>query len=187
MSGRLRQPYSVEFLDQIVLHHPVLTPLDLAAFIRDAGLAAELIPMAVDTPTVPAAAAALGVAAGQIIKSLLFEVQGAAWLVIASGDDLVDRRALAAHFGVGKKQIKLAEAATVLRVLGYPVGGVPPFGHISRVPVLLDRAVARWDVVYGGGGDDRTMLRLTPAELQAVTGATWIDLAADPALAPAAP
>ena len=71
--------------------------------------------------------------------------------------------------------------------LGYPVGGVPPFGHISRVPVLLDRAVARWDIVYGGGGDDRTMLRLTPAELQAVTGATWIDLAADPALAPAAP
>ena len=65
----------------------------------------------------------------------------------------------------------------MLRCLGYPVGGVPPFGHITRVPVLLDRAIARWDVIYGGGRDDRTMLRLTPAELLRVTNAAWIDLA----------
>ena len=52
--------------------HPFLTPLDLAQFMREAGIAAELIPMTVDTPTVPTAAAALGVSTAQIIKSLLF-------------------------------------------------------------------------------------------------------------------
>ena len=154
-----------------------LTPSDLARFIAEHGIAAELIPMAVETPTVPAAAAALGVAPGQIIKSLLFLVRDAPVLVIASGDAPVDRAAVAARFGAGKKQVKLADAATVLRVIGYPVGGVPPFGHATRVPVLLDVAVQPWEVIYGGGGDDRTLLRVAPAELARVTEAEWIELA----------
>ena len=153
-----------------------LIPSDLARFIAEHGIAAELIPMAVETPPVPAAAAALGVAPGQIIKSLLFLVREEPVLVIASGDAPVDRAVLAARFGAGKKQVKLADAETVLRVIGYPVGGVPPFGHVTRVPVLLDVAVQRWETIYGGGGDDHTLLHIAPAELARVTGAEWIDL-----------
>ncbi len=136
--------------------------------------------MPVDTPTVPAAAAALGVQPAQIIKSLLFLVQDAPVLVIACGDSPVDRRALAGRFGVGKKQIKLADAETVLAYTGYPVGGVPPFGHRQAVPVLLDRAVQAWDVVFGGGGDDRTLLRIAPDALAHATGAEWITLGDNP-------
>jgi prolyl-tRNA editing enzyme YbaK/EbsC (Cys-tRNA(Pro) deacylase) len=154
----------------------MLTPEDLAGFIASAGIAAELVPMDVETPTVPAAAAALGVAPAQIIKSLLFLVRDEPVLVIACGDSTVDRRALADRFGVGKKQVKLADAETVLALLGFPVGGVPPFGHTNAVPVLLDRAVQAWDVVYGGGGDDHTLLRIAPDELARVTRAEWIDL-----------
>ena len=156
-------------------NHP-LTPVDLAVAIARAGFAADLILMAVETPTVPAAAAALGVQPAQIIKTLLFLVHEAPFLVIASGDTLVDRRGLADRFGVGKKQIKLADSETVLRLLGYPVGGVPPVCHLTPVPVLLDRTVGVWEVVYGGGGDDRTLLRITPGELARATTAEWIDL-----------
>ena len=101
----------------------------LARFIAQHGIAAEIVPMTVETPTVPAAAAALGVSPAQIIKSLLFMVRDQPVLVIASGETMVDRGILAARFGVGKKQIKLADAETVLRLTGYPAGGVPPFGH----------------------------------------------------------
>ena len=153
-----------------------LTPSDLARFIAEHSIAAELIPMAAETPTVPAAAAALGVAPGQIIKSLLFLVRDEPVLVIASGDAPVDRAAVAARFGVGKKQVKLAGADTVLYLTGYPAGGVPPFGHATRVPVLLDTTVQRWEAIYGGGGDDHTLLRIAPAELARVTGAAWITL-----------
>ncbi len=153
-----------------------LTPADLAACIRELGIAAEIVSMTVETPTVPAAAAALGVNAAQIIKSLLFIVRDAPVLVIASGDAVVDRRVLADRHAVGKKQVRLADAATVLAVLGYPVGGVPPFGHRERVPVLLDKAIRSWDVVYGGGGDDRTLLRVTPDELARATGGEWVIL-----------
>jgi prolyl-tRNA editing enzyme YbaK/EbsC (Cys-tRNA(Pro) deacylase) len=156
----------------------MLTPADLADFIVRAGIAAELVPMDVETPTVPAAAAALGVAPAQIIKSLLFLVSDEPVLVIACGDATVDHRALTDRYGVGKKQIRLAGADTVLAVLGYTVGGVPPFGHTNAVPVLLDRSVQAWDVVYGGGGDDHTLLRIAPQELARITRADWIDLEA---------
>jgi prolyl-tRNA editing enzyme YbaK/EbsC (Cys-tRNA(Pro) deacylase) len=152
------------------------TPDDLTRFIREHDIAAELLPMPVETPTVPAAAAALGVQPAQIVKSLLFLVRDAPVLVIACGDTPVDRRALADRFGVGKKQIKLADAETVLMQTGYAVGGVPPFGHRLAAPVLLDRAVGHWDLIYGGGGDDRTLLRVAPDELARITGAEWIDL-----------
>jgi prolyl-tRNA editing enzyme YbaK/EbsC (Cys-tRNA(Pro) deacylase) len=145
----------------------VLGPADLARFIAEQRVAAELVPMPVETPTVPAAAAALGVAPAQIIKSLLFLIREEPVLVIASGETLVDRGTLARRFGVGKKQIKLADAETVLRILGYPVGGVP---------VLLDAAVQRWEAIYGGGSDDHTLLRVALAELARVTGAEWIRL-----------
>ena len=124
-----------------------------------------------------AAAAALGIEPGQVIKSLLFLVVGEPVLVIASGAAPVDRGALAARFGVGKKQIKLADAETVLRLTGYPIGGVPPFGHPVPIPTLLDRAVLAWDVIYGGGGDERTLLRIAPEELARAAGAEWITLA----------
>ena len=148
----------------------------LTRFIIDNAIAAEIVPVAVETPTVPAAAAALGVTTGQIIKSLLFMIRDEPVLVIASGDTLVDRGILAVRFGVGKKQIKLADAETVLRLTGYPAGGVPPFGHPAPLLTLLDRGVLAWDVIYGGGGDDRTLLRIAPEELGRVTGAEWVAL-----------
>jgi prolyl-tRNA editing enzyme YbaK/EbsC (Cys-tRNA(Pro) deacylase) len=152
------------------------TPADLADFIAKNAIVAEIVPVAVETPTVPAAAAALGVATSQIIKSLLFLVRDQPVLVIASGETMVDRGILAARFGVGKKQIKLADPETVLRLTGYPAGGVPPFGHPAPLLTLLDRAVLTWDAVYGGGGDDRTLLRVTPGELARVTAAEWVAL-----------
>jgi prolyl-tRNA editing enzyme YbaK/EbsC (Cys-tRNA(Pro) deacylase) len=152
----------------------------LARFITENAIAAEIVPMTVETPTVPAAAAALGVSPAQIIKSLLFMVRDQPVLVIASGETMVDRGILAARFDVGKKQIKLADAETVLRLTGYPAGGVPPFGHPAPLLTLLDRAVLAWDVVYGGGGDDHTLLRIAPDELARATGAERIELSRSP-------
>lgn len=158
------------------------SPADLASFIAAAGIAAAIIPMPVETPTVPAAAEALGVSTGQIIKTLVFMVREQPVVVIAGGDRQVARGPLAARFGVGKKQVKLADPAAVLHLTGFAVGGVPPFGHATVLPALLDRGVLAWSVLYGGGGDDHSLLRITPQELARVTCAEWITLeeSADP-------
>lgn len=165
---------------------PVFQPLlpdDLRRFVAEQAIAAELIDGLGDTPTVPAAAAALGVATDQIIKTLLFLVErrseaGANFddpvVVISNGEQRVDKGRLAAHCGVGKKKVNLAPATVVLDLLGYPAGGVPPFGHRTHLPVLVDASILALrerfaGVIYGGGGDDRTMLRLTVDELLRVT------------------
>ena len=137
---------------------PRLTVADLARFVAERGITAALLTPQTETPTVTAAAMALGVDERQIIKSLLFMIRDEPLLVVAGGTALVDRRVLAERFATGKKQVRLADAATVLRLTGYPVGGVPPIGHLIPVPVLLDRSIQEWDVVYGGGGDDRTLM-----------------------------
>lgn len=157
--------------------NPPRTPADLAHTICEQGIDAKVVLTRMETPTVPAAAEALGVQPAQIIKTLVFLVKETPLIVIASGDTLVDRRPLADRFEVGKKQVRLADRGTVLAVTGYEAGGVPPFGHVTNAVVLLDERIGAWDVVYGGGGDDRTLLRITPAELARVTQGEWVTLA----------
>lgn len=159
----------------------LLTPADLQRFIEQHQIEATLIDEIGHTPTVPAAASALGVQPEQIIKTLLFLVRRPGQpdappqpvVVISNGERRVDKKALTDHFGVGKNQIKLASAEQVLDLLGFPAGGVPPFGHRTPLPVLLDETVMALQthnqgVIFGGGGDDRTMMRLTVAELMRV-------------------
>ncbi len=150
-------------------------PDDLRRFLAAHAPHAHLIDGLGETPTVPAAAAALGVEPDQIIKTLLFVTESggdapALWVVISHGERRVDKGLLAAHLAVSKKKVTLAPAALVLERVGYPVGGVPPVGHRTPLPVLLDASVLEvrerfGGILYGGGGDDRTMLRLSLDDL----------------------
>jgi prolyl-tRNA editing enzyme YbaK/EbsC (Cys-tRNA(Pro) deacylase) len=171
----------------------LLRPADLATFVARHAPDAQLIGDLAETPTVPAAAAALGVESDQIIKTLLFVVEqpssngeGAQLIVVISnGERRVDKARLAAHLGVGKKRVQLAPAAVVATQLGYAVGGVPPFGHRTQLPTLLDASVAEaaeryGTALYAGGGDDRTMLRLSYGDLLRLTAPTLLALSAPP-------
>ena len=166
-------------------------PQQLQSFIAEQQIDAALIDGLGDTPTVPAAAAALGVDTDQIVKTLLFLVErpnGGAGrepaLVISHGERRVDKGLLAEYWGVGKKRVNLAPADVVLALLGFAAGGVPPFGHRTRLPVLIDANILNLreryaGVIYAGGGDDRTMMRLTVDELLRVTGGEVQRLTAD--------
>lgn len=152
----------------------MLTSQDLQQFINENQIAAEILPMAEETPTVPDAARALGVREEQIIKSLVFLVDGQPRLVIANGTDRVDERLIARHFGVGRKRVRMARPEQALEITGYVVGAMPPFGHKERLPTLVDPGVVEWPQIFGGGGEVDAMLRLTPEELLRVTEAEVI-------------
>ncbi len=143
----------------------MLTPVDLANYLHEHHIQARLISDIGDTSTVPAAAAALGVPTDAILKTLLFFIQGQPYLVISHGVAPVPIRALADYFGVGKRQVKLAKPEQVLAETGYPVGGVPPVGHHKALPVIMAKSILDFEVVFGGGGDDKTMLEIPVAEL----------------------
>lgn len=148
-----------------------LTNLDLQRFIDEHQIEATILPMAEHTPTVPDAARALGVETDQIIKSLVFVIEGEPLLVINNGTALVDHKRIATQLGVGRKRVRFATPEQALEISGYVVGSMPPFGHKQRLRTLVDSAVAELDVVYGGGGVVDAMMRLTSAELLRVTAA----------------
>ena len=79
------------------------TPADLQRYINQHRIIAALLPSIGDTPTVAAAACALGVTTDEIIKTLIFFVRGEPCAVITNGLASVPTRPLADHFGVGKR------------------------------------------------------------------------------------
>lgn len=158
------------------------------AYVQAQGLAARLIAPQTPMPTVPLAAAALGVAEGQIVKTIVLEGRngsGTVAVAIVTGDRRVDRSKVAAV--LAQPMLKLASPRTVSTVIGYEVGGVPPVAHAASVPVVVDRRVLEHDVVYGGGGDDFHMLEIAPVDIVRLTKAVIADvtMADDPA--PATP
>ena len=139
-------------------------------------IAGEILHLKVPTPTVETAAQAIGAHPDQIVKSVLFLIDGSPVLAIAFGTSHIERRTIADRYGVGRKRVKLADAETVLRFTGYPAGAVPPFGHPHPLPTLLDPGVLHYEQVYAGGGSDNTLVRVNSRKILSVTGAELIKL-----------
>ena len=107
---------------------------DLQTFIDDQQIQATILALSEHTLTVGDAARALAVNTDQIIKSLVFHIDGKPLLVINNGLARVDRRKLAAHLGVGRKKVKFASPDTAFTLTGFVVGSMPPFGHKQKLP-----------------------------------------------------
>lgn len=138
----------------------MLTPNDLLQFLEQNHIAGEILFVDTPTPTVEAAAQALNTQPERIAKSVLFILPDEVVLAITCGTLLIERRALATAFGVGRKKVKLADPETVLQKTGYPVGTVPPFGHPQPLKTVIDPRVLERAQIYAGGGEHNAMLRL---------------------------
>ena len=148
----------------------------LQQFINRHNIAAQIIRLKQHTLTVEDAARALDVATDQIIKSLVFQVEGDPFLVITNGLARVDRKKLAAHIGVGRKKVKFAGPDEVAETTGFVVGSMPPFGPKRRLQTPMDPAVIRQETVYGGGGDINAMMEIATDVLLEATQADITDL-----------
>ncbi len=156
--------------------YEMLTTDDLRDFIQRHALRAEIVRLRVETPTVDAAAEALGVTSDQIIKSLVFEAGGTQVLVVAGGTSPVQAARLAAHLGVPISSVALAPASGVMELTGYPVGGVPPFGHAVPLDTFIDVKILRHEWVWGGGGESGVLLKCRPTVILGVCQAEVVDL-----------
>jgi prolyl-tRNA editing enzyme YbaK/EbsC (Cys-tRNA(Pro) deacylase) len=146
----------------------------VAAALRQLGHAPLPLWLEVAARTSQEAADALGVALGQIAKSVVFRRRDddAAVLVIASGDRRVDERRLAAAVGpVGRADAQYVKART-----GFAIGGVSPVGLLGAPTLLLDRELQRFGEIWAAAGHPNGVFRLTPQDLQRLTGAPWADV-----------
>ena len=147
----------------------------VADALEQLGIRVEITEFAESTRTAEEAAAAVNSTLGQIVKSLVFLAGEQPVLALVSGTNRVDTEKLAAVAGV---QIKRANADIVREATGFSIGGVPPVGHSTPLPTYLDRDLLQYQVVWAAAGTPNAVFPVAPDELQRVTNATVIDLAA---------
>ena len=121
------------------------------------------------TRTSAGAAAAIGCEVAEIAKSLVFKGArtGRPVLVVASGTNRVDEKKVAALIG---KKIGRADAEFVREATGFAIGGVPPVGHATPPLTLIDEDLFRFEAIWAAAGTPNAVFKLTPAELQELTG-----------------
>jgi prolyl-tRNA editing enzyme YbaK/EbsC (Cys-tRNA(Pro) deacylase) len=121
------------------------------------------------TRTAEDAARAIGCEVAQIVKSLVFTAGGRPVIALVSGSNRLDTRRLAELAGapVARADADLARSAT-----GYSIGGVPPFGHATALPVYMDRDLTRHDLVWAAAGRPDAVFPISPSRLAELSGAT---------------
>ena len=129
--------------------------------------------------TAQQAADALGIAVGQIAKSIIFRRKSddSAVLVITSGDRRVDEKKVDALVGrTGRADAEFVKART-----GYSIGGVSPVGHLQPPVTLVDRELFRFEEIWAAAGHPHGVFKLRPQDLQRLTGAPVADVVQEPA------
>ena len=153
------------------VHANVTRVLTAAA---DKGLQLQTRTFPDGTKTAVDAANAIGVEVGQIVKSLIFAVDGEVVLAYVSGSNQLDERKLAQ--AAGGSNCGRVDADTVYQTTGFPIGGVPPFGHAKRLRVFIDPDLLQYDEVWAAAGTWHDVFALTPADLERVSGGIVTDL-----------
>lgn len=148
----------------------------VAAVLRQSGVDARVEEFEQGTPTAEAAAAAVGAARAQIVKSLLFVCDGRPTLVLVPGDRRADEAKVAA--AAGARKARVARREEVVAVTGFEPGGVAPFPAPAVSQVLLARELLAHDQVWIGAGSERHMAGLSPLDLARLTQARAADLSA---------
>ena len=127
------------------------------------------------TRTVAEAAAAIGCEEAQIAKSLVFRTgSGRSVLVVMCGTNRVDIAKVAVIVG---EKITRADPDFVRERSGYAIGGVPPLGHRTLPVTVLDEDLVGFTEIWAAAGAPNAVFRLTPSNLQALTGADFHDVA----------
>ena len=115
------------------------------------------------TKTAADASAAIGCAVGQIVKSLIFAVDGEVVLAYVSGANQLDERKLAA--AAGGQTCSRVDADVVRDATGFPIGGVPPFGHATHLRVFVDPDLLAYDEVWAAAGTWHDVFGIEPHKL----------------------
>jgi prolyl-tRNA editing enzyme YbaK/EbsC (Cys-tRNA(Pro) deacylase) len=128
--------------------------------------------------TAQQAADALGVTLGQIAKSIVFrrKPDGVAVLVVTSGDLRVDENKVQALVCVDGGKLGRADAEFVKSSTGFSIGGVSPLGHTTPVVTLIDAQLYRFEEIWAAAGHPHAVFRLSPHQLQSLTGAPVHDV-----------
>ena len=147
-------------------------------YVASKGFGDRVMTFEVSSATVELAAAAVGTEPAHIAKSLTFKASSAPIMIICAGDAKISNSKYKAFFH--EKAVMLTRDE-VSELIGHEVGGVCPFGINDGVTVYLDASLRRFETIYPACGDAASAVRLSPEELETLSGAKeWIDVCSVP-------
>ena len=152
--------------------HPNVVRVTAAAKERGLEISTRRFPEG--TKTAADAAAAIGVTVGQIVKSLVFGVDNEIVMALVSGSNQLDEKKLA--LAAGGSKCARVDADAVREATGYPIGGVPPFGHTTQLRVFVDPDLLQYDEVWAAAGTWNDNFGANPNDIVRVAGGVVTDL-----------
>jgi Cys-tRNA(Pro) deacylase len=155
--------------------HPNVVRVTAAAKERGLDISTRRFPEG--TKTAADAAAAIGVTVGQIVKSLVFGVDNEIVMALVSGSNQLDEKKLA--LAAGGAKCARVDADAVREATGYPIGGVPPFGHSTQLRVFVDPDLLQYDEVWAAAGTWNDNFGANPNDIVRVAGGVVTDLKRD--------
>lgn len=143
-------------------------------YLKKWGREKDILEFDTSSATVEMASAAVGVEPCRIAKTLSFQSEDGAILIVAAGDAKIDNSKFKGEFG---RKAKMLTPEEVLEYTGHAVGGVCPFGIEKYVPVFLDISMRRFETVFPACGSSNSAIELTCPELEEYTGFDrWVDV-----------
>ncbi len=113
------------------------------------------------------AATALGCKVGAIVKSLLFRTEHSFVLCLVSGDKKCSLNKLKKI--LDEKDISMANAEQVKKITGYTIGGVSPVGHLTKVNILIDKNLNRFNDIFAAAGHPNCIFKINFEKLTGIT------------------
>ena len=148
----------------------------VSAVLRAAAVDARIEQFGEGTPTAREASRAIGCELAQIVKSLVLVCDGAYVLALVPGDRRADEDAVRA--AVGAAEVRVARPDEVVHATGFEPGAVAPFPQRAIAHTFMDRSFLGQEEVWIGAGTSSHIAALHPTELQRLSGAKIVELAA---------
>jgi Cys-tRNA(Pro) deacylase len=143
-------------------------------FLKDFDQSLEIIVLENSARTAQDAATALGCDVGAIVKSLLFKNEDNFTLCLVSGDKKCSLDKLKKI--KNKKDFLIASPEDVKIQTGYTIGGVSPVGHLSKIEILIDESLKRFNNLFAAAGHPNCVFKINFMNIQKITNGKIEDI-----------
>jgi Ala-tRNA(Pro) deacylase len=152
---------------------------DVTHVLDEAGVHYELLTHA-HTETATAEAEALGLAPGDVAKTLVLRTPDGYLRAVLPASERLDLRKLRELLGAGKHKVQLASEDDLRRDFPeFELGAVPPVGGGRRDPVVIDSRLAGRESLVLEAGSHEESIRIAADDLVRAGGAQLADICED--------
>jgi len=134
------------------------------SFIDGKGISLKILKADGTTKSAQEAAAVHGVPVGSIVKSLLLKVDDKFVMYLTPGDIRLDLDQIKKEMNANS--IRMAKADEVKEVTGYSIGGVPPFGHKTKLETFIHPDFSDKYPLYAAAGSSFVNFETTLDDLR---------------------